>query len=156
LRPGSRRAYGEADDYELEDVELLDPADPEDWKLLTFRSDGHPTPATLEGTREHARAARSIDVYHLHCKELVDERRPLAGLIQRLVQELERLRPAIDSDIRSRGFYKRQLMELLRLMQKGSEYSSAAIAYARAEVYTLVAGHQVKRQWLEEVLNSNS
>jgi uncharacterized protein (TIGR02646 family) len=154
LRPGSFRAQLETDDYEQEEVELLDPIDPDDWKLLTFRPDGHPTPAKPAGTAEHNRAATTIEIYHLHCKELVDDRRPLAGRIQRLVQNMERLRPRI-TDPKMRVLYKEEQKELLRAIHKDSEYSAASLAYARAEIYKTEAGHQVKRDWLEEILNSN-
>lgn len=154
LRPGSFRARLEADDYQQEDVQLLDPIDPDDWKLLTFRPDGHPTPAKTAGTTEHERAAITIEVYHLHCKELVDERRPLAGRIQRLVQYMEILRPQI-TEPKMRVLYKEQEKELLRTIQKNAEYSAAALAFARSEIYKMEGGHQVKRDWLEEILNSN-
>jgi hypothetical protein len=108
-----------------------------------------------EGTLAYARAAKTIDVYHLHCKELVDERRPLAGRVQRLVEEIERVQPNISTNLHDRGFYKRQLKELVRLIRKDAEYSAASLAYARAQVYRLERGHQVKREWLENVLNSN-
>lgn len=154
LRPGSFRARLENDDHEQEEIELLDPIDPDDWKLLTFRPDGHPTPAKSVGTPDHDRAATTIDVYHLHCKELVDDRRPLAGRVQRLVQNMEHLRPKI-ADPKMRVLYKEEQKELLRAIQKGSEYSAAALAYARAEIYTTKAGHQIKRDWLEEILSEN-
>jgi uncharacterized protein (TIGR02646 family) len=154
LCPGSFRARRESDDYEQEEFLLLDPIDPDDWKLLTFRPDGHPTPAKPTGTSEYDRAAVSIEVYHLNCKELVDDRRPLAGRVQRLVQYMELLRPQI-GDWKMRKLYKEQEKELLRMIHKDAEYSAAALAYARAEVYTLERGHQVKRDWLEEILNSN-
>jgi len=54
-----------------------------------------------------------------------------------------------------RKLYKAQEMELLRLIERDSEYSSSALAYARAEVYKMEHGHQVKREWIEEILNSN-
>ena len=154
LLPGSFRAQQETDDCELEDVELLDPIDPEDWKLLTFRPDGHPTPSQKVGTIEHTRAMTSIRVYHLDCKELVDERRPLAGNIQRLIQGMETLRPRI-TDPKLRTLYKVQQKELLRAIRRDADYSAAALAYAKAEVYKLSSGIQVKRDWLEEILNSN-
>lgn len=152
LRQGSPRARREADDIELEIPELLDPIDPDDWKLLTFRPDGHPTPAKMAGTTEYRRAEISIEIYHLHCKELVDDRRVVAGTIQRLVQDLERLRPNID-DPKMRALYKSREIELLRAIHPDSEYSAAALAYARAEIYKLELGHQVRREWLEEILN---
>jgi uncharacterized protein (TIGR02646 family) len=148
---GAFRARQESDDIELENPELLDPIDPNDWKLLTFRTDGHPTPAKQPGTIEHQRAATSIAVYHLHCKELVDGRKAVAGAIQRLIQDLERLRPKID-DLKIRAIYKSREIDLLRAIDHDSEYSAAALAYARAEVYKLEQGHQVKREWLQEIL----
>ena len=155
LSPDSIRAYCEADDCDLEDIELLDPVDPEDWKLVTFRPDGHPIPAKPTGTPEHSRAATSIDVYHLHCKELVDDRRSLAGMVQRIVEEIETLKPRSLTDVHWRKVYKTRLKDLLNLIQKRADYSAAALAYARAHVYKLECGHQVKRDWLEETLNSN-
>jgi hypothetical protein len=146
------RARQEADDLDLEDAELLDPTDPDDWKLLTFLPDGYPTPAKPEGTPEHQRASKSIQIYHLHCKQLANGRFAVAGAIQRIVQELERLRPRID-DLQIRRLYKNRQIELLQAIHPDSEYSAAARAYARAEVYKLEGEHQVKRDWLEEMLN---
>jgi hypothetical protein len=152
IAASSVRAMNDGDDIDNELPDLLDPVDPDDWKLLTFRTDGHPTPAKPAGTPEHRRAEASIDIYHLHCKELVDDRRILAGRIQRLVQDLERLRPKID-DPKIRAVYKNHQVELLRAIRSDSEYSAAALAYARGEIYTLDRGHQVKREWLAEFLN---
>lgn len=152
LRAGSFRARQETDDIDLEDVMLLDPVDPDDWKLLTFRPDGHPTPANANGSLEYERAATSIEVYHLHCKELVDDRRIVAGKVQRTIEDMETLRPRI-SDLKMRKLYKRQQKELLRLIHPDSEYSAAALAYARAEIYKLESGNQVKREWLQEILH---
>lgn len=146
------RAMQEGDDLQLEDPELLDPIDPDDWKLLTFLPDGYPTPAKPEGTTEHVRAVKSIEIYHLHCKPLVNGRQAVAGTIKRIVQDLERLRPRID-DLQIRETYKSRHIDLLRALHPDSEYSAAARAYARAEVYKLEGGHQVKRDWLEEILN---
>lgn len=146
------RARREGDDLQLEDPELLDPIDPDDWKLLTFLPDGYPTPAKPEGTAEHLRAVKSIEIYHLHCKPLVNGRQAVAGTIKRIVEDLERLRPRID-DLQIRATYKSRHIDLLRAIHPDSEYSAAARAYARAEVYKLEGGHQVKRDWLEEILN---
>ncbi len=155
LCSGSFRARQENDDIELETPELLDPIDPSDWKLLTFRPDGHPIPAKQPGTPEYQRAATSINVYHLHCNELVKERRVVAGTIQRIVQNLERLRPQI-TDPKLRVLYKEHEKDLLRAIHPDAEYSAAALAYTRAEVYVNRAGHQVKREWLEDILYSKS
>jgi uncharacterized protein (TIGR02646 family) len=152
LSPGSFRARQETDPWESEEVELLDPTDPDDWKLLTFRPDGYPIPAKPEGTPEHRRAKTSILIYHLHCKELVDDRRPLAGQIKRLVEELEALRPNIVNDPQIKKIFKMRQGDLLRAIHSDSEYSAAALAYARAEIHTTRYGRPIKREWLEEMI----
>lgn len=155
LCPGSFRARVEGDDCDQEEPELLDPIDPDDWKLLTFRPNGEPTPNAARDTTDYARAKTTISVYHLHCRELVNERRPIAGQVERIVQELETLLPKI-KDLAFRRIYKNREMELLRLIHRDSDYSAAGLAYARAQVFKLEQGHQVKRQWLEDILNSNA
>jgi hypothetical protein len=152
LQAGSFRARQETDDIDREVVVLLDPVDPDDWKLLTFRPDGHPVPAREQGTFEYQRAAVSIEVYHLHCKELVSGRRLLAGRVQRTIEDMETLRPQI-TDPKARQLYKRQQKELLRFLHPDSEYSAAALAYAKSEIYKLELGHEVRRDWLQEILN---
>ncbi|HEV2417041.1 MAG TPA: hypothetical protein VGX94_04505 [Terriglobia bacterium] len=146
------RARREGDDLQLEDPELLDPIDPDDWKLLTFLPDGYPTPTRPAGTDEHLRAAKSIETYHLHCEPLVNGRQAVAGTIKRIVEDLERLRPKID-DPQVRATFKSRHVDLLRAIHPDSEYSAAARAYARAEIYKLEGNHQVRRDWLEEILS---
>src|SRR3990172_10183861 len=138
---GSFRARLEVDDCDMEVPELLDPTDPDDWKLLTFRQDGYPTPAMQPGTSEYQRAETSIKLYHLHCNELINERRALAGRIQRLVQYMEALRPQLMNP-KMRALYKSEEKELLRAISLAAEYSAAALAYARAEIYKMELGHQ--------------
>ena len=152
VAPGSFRARLEGDNWKQEEVELLDPIDPEDWKLLTFLPNGQPTPAKEKGTREHDRAATSILVYHLHCRELVVERKILASTIRQLVENMEiAYSKIIDPDMKA--IYKGQQKNLLRAINHDSEYSAAALAYARAEIYKMECGDPVKRQWLEDILN---
>lgn len=152
---GTFRARQEEDNFEMEEVDLLDPIDPEDWKLLTFRSDGHPTPASINtDTREYKRAEISIQVYHLHSQGFVRERKSLATTIHLLIERMESYRSKI-TDSTMITLYKNSLKELFRLIDRDSEYSAAALAYARSEVYKMERGHQVKREWLEKILNSN-
>jgi uncharacterized protein (TIGR02646 family) len=150
----SFRARSEGDNCDDEEIELLDPTDPHDWKLITFRPDGKPIPAKASGTRESERAEVSIWLYHLDRKEFVDDRRSLAGRVKRLIQYMETLRPQIVIPS-MRQLYKNQEKELLRLIDRDSEYSAAALAYARAEIYKMERGHQVTREWLREILHSN-
>jgi hypothetical protein len=151
LQANSFRARQEGDDIDREVVVLLDPIDPDDWRLLTFRPDGHPVPAKEKGSFEYERAAVSIEIYHLYCREMVEGRRLLAGRVQRTIEDLETLRPRI-ADPNVRRIYKRQQKELLRLIHPDFEYSAAALAYARAEIYKREIGHEVRREWLQQML----
>ncbi|HSZ59835.1 MAG TPA: hypothetical protein VK797_29600 [Tepidisphaeraceae bacterium] len=155
LCPGSFRARAEGDDYDQEEPELLDPIDPDDWKLLSFRPNGEPTPNAAPSTKEYSRAEKTIVVYHLHFRELVNERRPISGQVERLAQEMESLYPKI-KDLAFRRTFKNREKDLLRLIHPDSDYSAAALAYARAQVYKLEKGHQVRREWLEDILNSHA
>ena len=56
-------------------------------------------------------------------------------------------------DLQIRASYKNRHVELLRAIHPDSEYSAAARVYARSEIYKVEGGHQVKRDWLEEILN---
>jgi len=78
----------------------------------------------------------------------------LAGKVQRLIQQMELTRPSI-ADPKVRRHYLEQEMELLRLIDRNAEYSAAALAYTESEVYRTNRGNRVKREWLEEILNSN-
>jgi hypothetical protein len=64
---------------------------------------------------------------------------------------MDEIYPKID-DLEIKALYKERQKALLRLIHPDSEYSAAALAYARAEVYKMERGHQVKREWLEEIL----
>jgi uncharacterized protein (TIGR02646 family) len=152
--PSSYRAQNEGDNLDLEEAELLDPADPEDWKLLTFLPNGQAAPAKPQGTREHERAKTSIQFYHLHHIDFVRDRRNLATEIRILIEEMETTHLKItEPDMRK--LYKSQQKRLLRLIDSKSDYSAAALAYARAEIYKIELNHQVKRPWLENILNSS-
>ena len=151
----SFRSLKEADNWKKEDVDLLDPIDPEDWKLLTFRPNGQPIPLKPPGTREHDRAKTSIQVYHLHYYEFVKGRKAKATSVRLLVQEMEEIYPKID-DLEIKALYKERQKALLRLIHPDAEYSAAALVYAKAEVLKIEQGHQVKREWLDEILKLSS
>ncbi|MBS9388648.1 MAG: hypothetical protein HEQ33_07045 [Dolichospermum sp. WA123] len=154
LAPESFRARLEEHNWKHEEVELLDPIDPEDWKLLTFLPNGQPIPTKDEGTREYDRAITSIQVYHLHYREFVSGRKLRASTIRTLIEDMEIAHSKMfDPDMKV--IYKSNLKKLLQAIAPDYEYSAAALAYARAEIYKIERGHQVKRQWLEDILNSN-
>lgn len=153
LTPGKFRARLESDDPNQEEPLLIDPAVPDEWKLLSFRQDGHPIPSRPKGTPEHERALLSIEVYHLHCFELVTERRTLAAQIKRIVESMESLRPIAPTNLAIRKELLERQKELLRAIKPEAEYSAAALAFAKAEIYKLTAGQQEKREWLAEMLS---
>ena len=96
LQTDSFRARQETDDIELERPVLLDPIDPDEWKLLAFRPDGHPTPARPEGTLEYERAAASIRVLSPSLQgEVVNDRRHHASLVRRTIEDMETVYPDI-------------------------------------------------------------
>lgn len=153
LRPGSFRARHEGDRHELERPVLLDPIHRHDCELLTFRPDGHATPARREGTYEHERARASIETYHLHCREMVEGRKILATRVRRVVAQMEVLHPKI-VDCGVYDVYTSLVSELLGLLQEEAEYSAAALACARNEVFVFRHGNTRKRYWLEDILNA--
>ena len=153
LQEGSFRASQETDDIRSERPLLLDPINPEDCRLLTFRTDGRPVPTAQPGTFAHERAQVSIDAYHLHCHPLVTERRAVAARIERVVKTIDLAVPKLASnDVRT--IYQLQLKELLCLINHNAAYSAAALAYAREHLYTISQGRQVKRTWLSHLLKS--
>lgn len=153
IREGSFRAKTEADDYEDEDdIDLLDPTHPNEWKLLTFRPDGQPVPVKRENTREHDRAKASIFFYHLDRHEFVRDRKELFRKISRIVQRMEALRTQFLNSNAQKIYriYINEQKELLRLIKDKATYSAAALAYAKAE------SSKANREWLKEALDSHN
>lgn len=158
LGEGSFRAKDESDNYDDEDdVELLDPTHPNEWKLLTFRPDGEPIPARPEGTREYDRAKASIFFYHLDRHEFVRDRKELFKKVQRLIEQMEsfQLQFSAPNAAKVKRWYIDAQKDLLRLISKKAEYSAAALAYARSEVRVRQHGQEIEREWLKEMLTSN-
>lgn len=154
LGEGSFRAKTEADDYEDEDdIDLLDPTHPNEWRLLTFRPDGYPIPTQAEGVREHDRAKASIFFYHLDRHEFVIDRRELCKQIRRIIERMEihRIQFVNPSSQKLKQLYLEDQKELLRLINKRkAAYSAAALAYAQAE------SSKTGREWLREVLEAHN
>lgn len=82
------------------------------------------------------------------------DRKSLAIRIRELVEDMEIIQPKI-TDLEMKKIYKNRHIELLRYIHPNSEYSAAALAYARSEIYRMENGHQKKREWLENILNSS-
>ncbi|MFZ4676944.1 MAG: hypothetical protein ACOYM4_14855 [Nodosilinea sp.] len=157
LGEGSFRARSESDDYyDEDDVELLDPTHPHDWKLLTFLPDGQPAPTAPEGTREYERAKSSIFFYHLDKYEFVRDRRRLVRRVQSIIERIEthRIQLLEPGTKRVRRLYIEAQKELLRLIdEKKAPYSAAALAYARSEIKVSQNGQPAERKWLDDMLS---
>ena len=153
LEDEGTRARREDDNYRNERRTLLDPVDRADWRLLTFRPDGYPTPSGEEGTAEHERARVSIEVYHLDCAEMVRGRKSVATRVGQVVRDIEGILPSIREE-RLRQVYRSRVDELLELMRGDSEYSTAAVAYVRGEVWTFRQGRHERRAWLANIVDT--
>ncbi len=95
-------AYSEGDDYEKEDILLLDPTKETDPYLLTFDPDGKARPAILDQTAfDYLRAYVSIDIYGLNAIEpLVKHRESKWSecykAIKRATEKYSELEEAVD------------------------------------------------------------
>lgn len=104
---------------------LLDPALDGDTRLLTFLTNGFPSPSNNDEEHDdHKRAVRSIELYHLDHSALVRERKDLARRIRELVEDGQKAVQKGD-DVGRRAKKK----ELLKLARQRAELSSAARVY---------------------------
>ena len=83
---------------------------------------------------------------------MVRGRKGLATRVGRVVREIEELRPSI-AHAGVRQVYRSRVDELLELMRADAEYSAAAVAYARSEVWTLKQGRYERRGWLAHIVD---
>ena len=84
---------------------------------------------------------------------MVEGRKILATRVRRVVAQMEVLHPKI-VDCGVYDVYTSLVSELLGLLQEEAEYSAAALACARNEVFVFRHGNTRKRYWLEDILNA--
>ncbi|MDO6967040.1 HNH endonuclease family protein [Rhizobium alvei] len=145
LRDEAARAYTETDDIDNEEPMLLDPCDPEDWKLLGCSLEsGHPVAAT-DDVHERERVEISIKFYHLHQEDLKKLRlTQIRNLDQKISDAKDRYYEMDGTPKRKKKFIS-ALAPIKRLITPGSDFSG--------EMY-----NHVKRcrdngyPWLEKLL----
>jgi len=137
----SRRIWHELDCPDYNDLKkerplLLDPANPEDPDLLTFRSDGRPRPRVKDKTSvEYQRAEVSIRTYHLDHSALNRARKteiyyPLCELVEK-IQKHKLARNADRDNVDVQTIIEDGLTRLCAMIAPDAEYSSAARSYLR-------------------------
>ena len=100
---------------------LLDPFRPEDVQLLYFDEYGRPKSAKEEGTFEYERVKRTIELYNLPEKEIVEARREIAERIT------EKLTDATDNFNREKWKeFGNNLKDLLRYFDVAAPFSGFA------------------------------
>jgi hypothetical protein len=130
LRDENKRAQCEADEVHEEPV-LLDPANPQDCRLLCFDiSSGRPIPrfSPEEDEWRHMRAAASIDYYHLDEGTWNYKRKDLMDDVSKLCDKIEEVASAQPYD---RDAYERLLAELAKYLRPFAEFSAAAVQVVR-------------------------
>lgn len=129
----ARRSYKPEDDLDEEEPEILDPTNPADPPLLTFRQNGEPqlSPRYKGAAVAEHRFERTRLLLHLDWPEFNEDRTRLYNKIERLVDRGRR-------ELRKRGpgspvsnAFKDVIRDLRVLMRPDADYSTAATEYVR-------------------------
>jgi uncharacterized protein (TIGR02646 family) len=124
------RAWTEVDDLGKEMLELLDPCDPDDPKLLVFAESGG---ATCIGDGPTSSACRrvetSIRLYHLDHVRLRRERKRIAIKIRQKVQTIKALDAQGQLTAPEKNLRKEALKEIIRCVRSKTPFCSAARCY---------------------------
>lgn len=142
----SRRALIEGDRIEDEDPVLLDPLDPADPGALFFLIDGQVVPRYDANVQErlHHRADRSIIIYHLHHRDLVDARRELYSELEEIVKRCDVCwrNLTTDNEAAKQGFSS-AVGDLIQRLDWRAPYSAAARDMLR---------QMPKRVWMDQII----
>lgn len=128
------RAFAPQDDLLAETTMLLDPSEGEDFRLLTFGADGQPAFApngTSNGSIDESRVQKSIELYHLNHRGIVDQRKLLFRTLQRKFDTAVRLLSMTDKSHESKILERETLRELKQAISERAELSASARAYLR-------------------------
>lgn len=133
LRDETRRAHTPNANLDDEEPMLLDPCVSADPGLLWFEETGQavPNPACGDGSDSYPRqrAIRSIEIYNLRQRDLVERRKELSLRIRRRVEDADRyFRRYQQGDTAARGAFEDAVRDLHGYLAGNAEYSSAARA----------------------------
>jgi len=129
------RARAPRDDLSREHPALLDPTDPGDPILLTFRPNGEIdlSPEFRGDARAEAKLEASRLGLHLNWPKFVEGRLTLFNLVERTVERGRREAPIDFQDWQmASDAFKDAIRDLLNFMDSPSEYSSAARVYVES------------------------
>jgi uncharacterized protein (TIGR02646 family) len=116
------RAFSPTDDCGLEEVDFLDPFEPDDEKLLWFDNDGVPTPKPDSSASQELKVENSIDIFHLHEARIVRARNEIRLEVERQVRGLREGAPGDIVEAKN---------TLRRMVRPSERLSRAAIVYLR-------------------------
>jgi hypothetical protein len=131
----ANRAMGPGDDIGLEIPNLLDPTNPLDPPLLTFKPNGEAdlAPAFAGNALAEAKWDASRTYLHLNWPAFVDARIDLYNRIAQLVERGARESPATDPNrLQASAAFLDAIRDLVRMMAASAEYSAAARAYIQS------------------------
>lgn len=123
----TKRAFSPSDDINQEQPYILDPFDPDDWKLLWFDNDGMPEPEPSADMEQQRKVSNSVMIFHLHETKIVRKRNNIRIDIDRAVAKLKKA--TADGDVASERDAKSTLRKMIRETEM---HSRAAIVYLRA------------------------
>ena len=127
---------------------ILDPCDPEDWRLLGCkRENGKPCP-TSSDPNTIRRVNESIEVYHLDYEPTCKRRHTAAGQLLEKVRDAKRAFLDIDqTNPKTEQHFKQLSIEILRMIRMKAPFSG--------EMHFLLQGQRsTDHPWIERVLNS--
>ena len=128
----SKRAWNQSFNYEDEMPLLLDPCKLSDVRLLAFKEDGEAMPRANKTNRpnEYNRAEVSIILYNLNHSEFVNQRLILRDQIRDVLKRVRRFYNKLETgDAVHAEAYEQAILDLRRLCDKKSAFSSFCIAY---------------------------
>lgn len=108
-------------DLSVEQVNILDPLNPQDEKLLWFDNDGKPMAKPGATAKEIEKVINSIDVFHLHEAKISRSRNNIRIKVENLIKVL-----------RKNGDDEYSYTELKKMVRETEMLSRAAIVYLRA------------------------
>jgi uncharacterized protein (TIGR02646 family) len=135
LLPGGVRAQAPGDDLGREHPALLDPTDPGDPILLTFRPSGEIdlSPDFRGDARAEAKLEASLLGLHLNWPKFVEGRLTLYNRIERTVQRGRREAPVdFHAWQLATDAFKDAIRDLKNFMDSSNEYSAAARVYVES------------------------
>lgn len=121
-----KRAYTPDQPWQEECPDILDPLEPDDWKLLWFDGDGRPEAKPGSTPEEKRKVSNSIDIFHLHETRIVRARNKIRLDVEKQIKIIK------TAELNKNQAEIREAKLTLRAMTKETtKLSRAAIIYLR-------------------------